>query len=388
MDRRLKVLTLVGTRPEIIKLSRIIAELDRTCDHVLVHSGQNFDYELNEIFFRDLGLRKPDWFLGAAGNTPAETIAAVLTSFDELLGRVAPEAVLIYGDTNTGLGAIAAKRRKIPIFHMEAGNRSFDQRVPEEMNRKIIDHISDINLPLTEHARRYLLAEGLPPDRVIKSGSTMYEVLSHYRPGIDASDILGRLGLTPARYFLVSVHREENVDDPDRLAAVLSCLEALASRFEIPVIISTPPRTRLRLEAAGLASSEAIRFLKPFGFFDYVRLQRESFCVVSDSGTITEEAAILGFPALTLREAHERPEGMDGGVLVMSSLDPDRLLQAVLMITSQHRADRPGVLVPDYVEPDVSIKVARIILSYVDYVNRVVWRKPPMDRQTDWSKDR
>jgi UDP-N-acetylglucosamine 2-epimerase (non-hydrolysing) len=374
--KRLRVMTVVGTRPELIKLSRVIAELERHTDHILVHSGQNFDFELNEVFFQELGIRRPDFFLNANSATAAETISKVILAADEVFEREKPDAVLIYGDTNTGLAVIPAKRRKIPVFHMEAGNRCFDQRVPEEINRKIIDHLSDINLPLTEHARRYLLAEGLAPERVIKSGSTMTEVLSYYRPAIDKSGILGELGLKPQSYIVVSLHREENVDEPATLERLLCCLERMAAHFDKRMIVSTHPRTRTRIEALGDRKIDPrIEFLKPFGFLGYVKLQMNAFCVVSDSGTITEESSILGFPAVTIREAHERPEGMDRGVLIMTGLDPERILQSVKIVTDQHgQAFRP-VVVDDYDVPDVSKKMVRIIVSYVDYVNRTVWSK-------------
>jgi UDP-N-acetylglucosamine 2-epimerase (non-hydrolysing) len=374
--KRLKVMTVVGTRPELIKLSRVIAELDRHTDHILVHSGQNFDFELNEVFFQELGIRQPDIFLNASGATAAETIGKVIIAADEVFEREKPDAVLIYGDTNTGLSVIPAKRRKIPVFHMEAGNRCFDQRVPEEINRKIIDHLSDINLPLTEHARRYLLDEGLPPERIIKSGSTMTEVLSYYRSAIDRSEILSELGLTPKSYIVVSLHREENVDEPAKLERVLNCLERLATHFDKRMIVSTHPRTRKRIEALGDREIDSrIAFLKPFGFLGYVKLQMNAFCVVSDSGTITEESSILGFPAVTIREAHERPEGMDRGTLIMTGLDSERVLQSVKIITDQYEHGFRPTIVDDYNVPDVSRKMVRIIASYVDYVNRTVWSK-------------
>lgn len=377
--KRLKVLAFVGTRPEIIKLSRVIAELDRHTDFVLVHSGQNYDYELNEVFFEDLKIRRPDVFLEAAGGTAAETMGLVLSRGDRVLQEQKPDAVLIYGDTNTGLAAIVAKRRQIPIFHMEAGNRCFDQRVPEETNRKIIDHISDINLPLTEHARRYLLDEGIRPETVIKSGSTMKEVLDYYRPGIEQSDVLKRLELEPRKYFVVSTHREENVDSPRNLQELLTTLNVLAETYHQPVIVSLHPRTRKRLEGFDAGTKNIhplVRFSKPFGFFDYVALQSSAFCVLSDSGTITEESSLLGFPAVTIREAHERPEGMDVGTLVMCGLRHERVLQAVEVVTSQCEGGvMPVYPVDDYDGGPVSKKVIRIILSYVDYVNRTVWSK-------------
>ena len=374
--KRLKVVTIVGTRPELIKLSRVIAEFDEHADHVLVHTGQNYDYELNGIFFEQLAIRRPNHFLEAAGATAAETIAQVIARSDRVLAEERPDAVLLLGDTNSCLAAISAKRRKIPIFHMEAGNRSFDQRIPEEVNRKIVDHVSDVNLPYTEHARRYLLAEGLPPDRVIKTGTPLTEVLDHYMPGIEASTILDTLGLSPGGYFVVSAHREENVDDPRRLERLLASLNALTQLHGKPVIVSTHPRTRQRLDGSGLAErrSEQIRFLPPLGFLDYVRLQLGAFCILSDSGSVTEEASVLDLPAVTIRDAHERPEGMDEGTLVMSGLAPERVLQAVALVTA-HRDPVRRVFrqVPDYENLNVSKKVVRIILSYVDYVQERVW---------------
>jgi len=373
----LKVMTIVGTRPELIKMSRVIAEFDRYTNHILVHTGQNFDYELNQVFFDDLGIRKPDYFLGAVGNNAAQTIARVIEKADEVLEKEQPEALLLYGDTNSCLSVISAKRRKIPVFHMEAGNRCFDQRVPEELNRKVLDHLSDINLVLTEHARRYLLAEGIPADRIIKTGSHMQEVLEHYMPKIKTSDALDRLDLQPQRYFLVSAHREENVDSPENLQDLLNTLQALVKQHEMPVIVSTHPRTRQQLEKLGVGGLDArIQFLKPFGFFDYIKLQMEAFCVLSDSGTITEEASLLNLPAVTIRNAHERPEGMDEGVLIMSGLKAERVLDAVRIVTHQHnKAERQHRVVPDYEGGMVSGKVLRIVLSYVDFVNRVVWSK-------------
>lgn len=370
----LKVLTLVGTRPEIIKLSRVIAELDRQVEQVLVHTGQNFDYELNEIFFEQLEIRKPDHFLKAAGATPAETIGQVIQRIDGVLEAEQPDAFLLLGDTNSCLGAIAAKRRKVPIFHMEAGNRCFDQRVPEEINRKIVDHISDINLTYTEHARRYLLAEGMRPETVMKTGSPMYEVLAYHAAAIDSSDVVHRLGFTPREFFLVSAHREENVDDLQNLRGLVASINALARRYERPVLVSTHPRTRRRLEEAGISDFDThVTFAKPLGFFDYIKLQQEARCVISDSGTITEESSILGFPAITIRQAHERPEGMDTGVLVMSDPVPERLLDAVALVIGHAGEHRSPRLVPDYDCGRVSEKIVRIILSYTDYVNRTVW---------------
>lgn len=372
-----KVMTLVGTRPELIKMSRVIAELDARTTHVLVHSGQNYDYELNEIFFDDLGIRKPDHFLEANRPTAAGTIAAVIASTDELFAATRPEALLLYGDTNTGLAVIAAKRRKIPVFHMEAGNRCFDERVPEELNRKVLDHLSDINLVLSEHARRYLLAEGIRPETIIKTGSHMPEVLEHAMSRIRASDVLVRTGLEAGKYFVVSAHREETVDSPARLRELLGTLQALVDAWQMPVIFSTHPRTRRRLEELGAGSIDPlIRFLPPFGFTDYVKLQLESWCVLSDSGTITEEASLLNLPAVMLRDAHERPEGMDAGTLIMSGLGCEQVLDAVRVITAQHDRNRREMpVVSDYASTTVSKQVVRVVLSYIDYVNRTVWRQ-------------
>lgn len=373
----LKVMTLVGTRPELIKMSRVIAELDRQVNHVLVHSGQNYDYELNQVFFDDLEIRKPDHFLGAAGETAAQTIAEVIAKADAVFVLENPDALLLYGDTNTCLAVIAAKRRKIPVFHMEAGNRCFDQRVPEELNRKVLDHLSDINMVLTEHARRYLIAEGIRPETIIKTGSHMHEVLDYYRPKIEASDVLAREGLEAGKFFIVSAHREENVDTPDNLRDLLATLRVLADEYGYPLIVSTHPRTRKRLEALGESLEHPlIRFSKPFGLLDYIKLQMNAFCVLSDSGTITEEASLLNLPAVTLRNAHERPEGMDQGTLIMSGLKKDSVLSAVKVITSQHQSGSRRIpLVPDYEGGPVSLQVVRVVLSYTDYVNRTVWHK-------------
>jgi UDP-N-acetylglucosamine 2-epimerase len=372
----MKVATIVGTRPELIKLARVLRELDACVEHVLVHTGQNYDPELSEVFFRDLGIRQPDHLLDVAGGTPGETIGNVIARSYAVLERVQPDAVLLLGDTNSCLAAISAKRLKIPIFHMEAGNRCFDERVPEEVNRRIVDHTSDVNLVYTEHARRYLLAEGLRPETVIKTGSPMREVLDHYRTGIESSDALGRLGLERGRYFVVSAHREENVDSERNLRDLVATLQAVSARYRLPVIFSTHPRTMKRLEAAGVAlEGAAVRFLKPLGFFDYVKLEVDAFCTLSDSGTITEESSILGFPAVTIRQAHERPEGMDVGTLVMSGLEADRVLEAIDVVRKQHDNGRRFRPAPDYEADDVSAKVVRIILSYTDYVNRRVWMK-------------
>jgi UDP-N-acetylglucosamine 2-epimerase (non-hydrolysing) len=366
-------MTIVGTRPEIIKLSRVIAELDKRTDHALVHSGQNYDYELNQVFFEQLQIRKPDHFLDAAGASAAQTIGNVIARSDPVLEKAQPDALLLLGDTNSCLAAISAKRRKIPVFHLEAGNRCFDERVPEEINRRIVDHVSDINLTYTEHARRYLLREGIRPETVIKVGSPMKEVLSHYRSGIHASKALADLELTPNRFFLVSAHREENVDSDENFADFLATLDAVRERYSLEIVVSTHPRTRKRLEALGRSVWDGVRFLRPLGFLDYVNLELQARCVISDSGTITEESSILGFPAVTIRQAHERPEGMDEGTLIMCGLKPARVVEAIDTVTAQHDAGVRPRLVGDYDVPNVSAKVVRIILSYADYVNRTVW---------------
>lgn len=373
----LKVMTLVGTRPELIKMSRVIAELDKQVNHVLVHSGQNYDFELNQVFFDELGIRKPDYFLGAAGDTAAKTIAEVISKADEVFEAEKPDALLLYGDTNTCLAVIAAKRRKIPVFHMEAGNRCFDQRVPEELNRKVLDHLSDINMVLTEHARRYLIAEGIRPETIIKTGSHMEEVLDYYMPKILTSDVLVREGLEQDKFFIVSAHREENVDTPENLRDMLKTLRALADKYQFPIIVSTHPRTRKRLELVGESLDHPlIRFSKPFGLLDYIKLQMSAFCVLSDSGTITEEASLLNLPAITIRNAHERPEGMDEGTLIMSGLKEEGVLDAVRVVTSQHdRNQRVIPVVRDYQAGPVSKQVVRVVLSYTDYINRTVWSK-------------
>jgi len=373
----LKVMTIVGTRPELIKMSRVIAEFDQHTKHILVHTGQNYDYELNQMFFEDLGIRKPDYFLEAVGENAAQTIARVIEKADAVMGQEMPDAVMLYGDTNSCLAVIAAKRRKIPVFHMEAGNRCFDQRVPEELNRKVLDHLSDINMVLTEHARRYLISEGIRPETIIKTGSHMQEVLAFYMPKIQASDILARLGLESNKFFLVSAHREENVDTPQNMLDMVETLNALAEAYNVPVIVSTHPRTRKRLDSMELGGlNPLIRFLKPFGFCDYNKLQLEALCVVSDSGTITEEGSLLNLPAVTIRNAHERPEGMDVGTLIMSGLKKERVLDAVRVIVAQHekgsRVMRP---VPDYEAGPVSKQILRVVLSYTDYVNRTVWHR-------------
>jgi UDP-N-acetylglucosamine 2-epimerase (non-hydrolysing) len=358
-------------------MSRVISELDRSFNHVLVHSGQNFDYELNEVFFKDLEIRKPDFFLNVAGETAAETIANVIRKTDDLIKQVKPDAFLIYGDTNTALSVIAAKRNKVPIFHMEAGNRCFDQRVPEEINRKLVDHLSDINLVLTEHARRYLIAEGISQETILRTGTHMREVLDYYLPKVERSDALSKHSLKEREYFLVSVHREENIDRIDGAQTLVSTVNALAERSNYPVVVSTHPRTRLRIEEQeNFAVDTNVRFMPPFGFLDYIKLQMNAFCVVSDSGTISEEAALLNLPAVTIRDAHERPEGMDAGILVMSAFDPSDVLESVDLVTRQH-FDRGLRMEPpdDYTAINVSVQVARIVQSYTGYVNRTVWRR-------------
>lgn len=370
-------MTIVGTRPEIIKLSRVIAELEKYTDHVLVHTGQNYDYELNEVFFNEMGIRKPDYFLNAAGDNPALTIGNVIAKSDEIMAQVNPDGILLYGDTNSCLSVISAKRRKIPVFHMEAGNRCFDQRVPEEINRKIVDHLSDINMTLTEHARRYLIAEGIGAETVIKTGSSMKEVLEFYRDKIESSDVLARLGLKERDFFIVSTHREENVDSEENFNNLLGSLNVIAQTYGKRVIVSTHPRTRKKIESLeSVDFHPLIEFMKPLGFFDYICLQKNAFCAISDSGTITEESSILGFPAITIRQAHERPEGMDEGTLIMAGLESQDILDAIKIVTGQWQEKRDVVhLVKDYDVDNVSQKVVRIIVSYVDYVKRTVWKK-------------
>jgi UDP-N-acetylglucosamine 2-epimerase len=373
---KLKIATVVGTRPEIIRLSCVMQALDVHFEQYIVHTGQNYDFELNDIFFQDLGLRRPDHFLGAAGTTAAETIGNVIIAIDKVLAEVQPEAVLVLGDTNSCLAAIPAKRRKIPIFHMEAGNRCFDQRVPEESNRRIVDHIADINLTYSDIAREHLLREGLPPDRVIKTGSPMFEVLNRQRERIEASDALERLGLQATEYFVVSAHREENVDSPVNLAKLHQVLNGVAEVYGLPLLVSTHPRTQKRIDAAGLRFHSLVNLHKPLGFTDYVRLQRDSKAVLSDSGTITEESSILNFPALNIRETHERPEGMEEASVMMTGLEVERVLQGLAILESQPRGmQRLLRQVSDYSMPNVSEKLVRIVHSYVDYVNRTVWRK-------------
>ncbi|MEC9793057.1 non-hydrolyzing UDP-N-acetylglucosamine 2-epimerase [Escherichia marmotae] len=374
--KKLKVMSVVGTRPEIIRLSRVLAKLDEYCDHLIVHTGQNYDYELNEIFFKDLGVRKPDYFLNAAGKNAAETIGQVIIKVDEVLEQEKPEAMLVLGDTNSCISAIPAKRRRIPIFHMEAGNRCFDQRVPEETNRKIVDHTADINMTYSDIAREYLLAEGVPADRIIKTGSPMFEVLTHYMPQIDGSDVLSRLNLISGNFFVVSAHREENVDTPKQLAKLANILNTVAEKHDIPVVVSTHPRTRNRINENGIQFHKNILLLKPLGFHDYNNLQKNARAVLSDSGTITEESSIMNFPALNIREAHERPEGFEEGAVMMVGLETERVLQALEIIVTQPRGEtRLLRQVSDYSMPNVSDKVVRIIHSYTDYVKRVVWKQ-------------
>ncbi len=373
---KLKVLTVVGTRPEIIRLSRVMAALDASnaVEHIIVHTGQNYDYELNQIFFDDLGIRKPDYFLDAAGHTATETIGNILIKIDPLLENLNPDAFLVLGDTNSCLCAIPAKKRHIPIFHMEAGNRCFDQRVPEETNRKIVDHISDVNLTYSDIAREYLLREGLPADRIIKTGSPMYEVLHHYLPSVDRSDILSRLGLVKHKYFVVSAHREENINNTSNFNGLINSLNLVSETFDLPVIVSTHPRTRKMIDAAGLSLHRNIQLLKPLGFNDYNALQLHSKAVLSDSGTISEESSILNFPALNIRQAHERPEAMEETSVMMVGLNPERVLQGLIQLESQKRGEeRTFRKVADYSMPNVSDKMVRIIISYTDYIKRVVW---------------
>ncbi|WP_396267896.1 non-hydrolyzing UDP-N-acetylglucosamine 2-epimerase [Ideonella sp.] len=373
---KMKVVTVVGTRPEIIRLSRVMAKLDAHCEHIIVHTGQNYDYELNQIFFDDLGIRKPDHFLNAAGATGAETIGKVIIAVDQVLAEVKPDAMLVLGDTNSCLAVIPAKRRKIPTFHMEAGNRCFDMRVPEEINRRIVDHTADINLTYSSIAREYLMAEGLPADRVIKTGSPMFEVLHHYRTSIERSDVLQRLGLKEGEFFVVSAHREENIDSDKNFGKLVSTLNSIARTYQLPVIVSTHPRTQKRVDAVGAKFEPQIQLLKPLGFTDYNKLQITARAVLSDSGTINEESSIMNFPALNLREAHERPEGMEEAAVMMTGLEELRVMQALSILQTQARGEERHLRqVADYSMPNVSDKVLRIIHSYTDYVNRVVWKK-------------
>jgi len=371
-----KVMTIVGTRPEIIKLSRVMAELEEHTEHILVHTGQNYDYELNEIFFKDLKVKKPDYFLDSIGDTTATTIANIISKSDKLIAEVKPDAVLLYGDTNSCLSVISAKKQQVPIFHMEAGNRSFDQRVPEELNRKIVDHLSDINMPLTEQARDYLISEGIRPETIIKTGSCMKEILSFYKAEISDSKILKQLKLNEKQFFVVSAHREENVDYKENLLDLIKSLNEVAEKYKLPVIVSTHPRTQNRIDQldSKIEINPLVKYLKPVGFFDYIKLQQSAFCVISDSGTITEESSILSFPAIMIRKAHERPEGMDEGTLIMSGLKAERIIESIEVVTKQHKI-KPPHIIKDYDVENVSIKVTRIILSYIDYINRTVWKK-------------
>jgi UDP-N-acetylglucosamine 2-epimerase len=373
----MRVVTVLGTRPEIIKLSRVIAELDKYVEHILVHTGQNYDYELNEIFFDDLGIRKPDFFLNAVGDSTAETIGNVIIKVDEILKKIKPDAFLLLGDTNSCLSAISAKRLKIPIFHMEAGNRCFDLRVPEEINRKVVDHLSDINLTYTEHARNYLINEGLSPETIFKTGSPMKEVLEFHKNKIQDSSILTKLNLIKYKYFIVSCHREENVDSKENFINLLNSLNNISEKYNYPIIFSTHPRTRKKIDSLkDFQLSPNVTILKPLAFSDYVKLQKESYCVISDSGTITEESSILGFPAITIRQAHERPEGVDEGTLIMSGLKSVSVLRSIDVITNQFfNSSTKTKVIRDYDVDNVSLKVVRIILGYVDYINRVVWKK-------------
>ena len=374
--KKLKVVTVVGTRPEIIRLACVIPKLDQYCDHILVHTGQNYDYELNEIFFNDLGIRKPDYFLGVAGGSAAQTIGNVIIGVDKVLAEVMPEAMLVLGDTNSCMAVLSAKRRKIPTFHMEAGNRCFDQRVPEEINRRLVDHMADINLTYSSIARDYLLREGLPADMVIKTGSPMFEVLNTYRDGIKSSDVLERLGLQKHKFFVVSAHREENVDSDKNFSNLVESLNTIAEAYKMPVIVSTHPRTQKRVDAMGVQFNPLVQLLKPLGFKDYNKLQLSSKATLSDSGTINEESSILNFPALNLREAHERPEGMEEAAVIMAGLGVERIMQGLAILESQPRDEERLIRqVYDYSMPNVSDKVVRIIHSYTDYVNRVVWKK-------------
>ena len=377
MEDKIKVMTIVGTRPEIIKLSRVISELDKHTNHILVHTGQNYDFELNEILFEQLGIRKPDYFLNAAGNSAAETIGMVIIKSDNILEEINPDAVLLYGDTNSCLSVISAKRRKIPVFHMEAGNRCFDQRVPEEINRKIVDHLSDVNMPLSEHARRYLIAEGLSPETTIKIGSPMKEVLIYYKENIEKSNVLKREGLNKGEYFIVSTHREENLDSEININNLLDSLIAITLKYGKKMIVSTHPRTRKKLEELKYTNkNRLIEFMKPYGFLDYIKLQQNAFCVISDSGTITEESSILKFPAITIRQTHERPEGMDEGTLIMTGLNKKRILESIKIVTDHFKDNSDSIhTIVDYEIDNVSKKVVRIILSYTDYINRTVWHK-------------
>ena len=373
----LKVMTIVGTRPELIKMSRVIAEFDLHTTHILVHTGQNYDYELNQLFFEDMEIRKPDHFLEAVGENAAQTIARVIEKSDAIMELEKPDAVLLYGDTNSCLAVIAAKRKKIPVFHMEAGNRCFDQRVPEELNRKVLDHLSDVNLVLTEHARRYLIAEGIPPETIIKTGSHMQEVLSYYMPKIELSDVLIRMGIEKNKYFLVSAHREENIDSADNMRDLVETLNSIAAKYKHPIIVSTHPRTKKKLDSMLVGGLDPlVKFLKPFGFCDYIKLQMDALCVISDSGTIFEETSLLNLTSITIRNAHERPEGMDDGILIMSGLKADRVLDSIqVALARRHTNLGISSVVKDYEGGAVSKKLLGVVMSYVDYINRTVWHK-------------
>ena len=368
----MRVMTIVGTRPEIIKLACVIKELDKYTDHILVHTGQNYDYELNQVFFEDLDLRAPDVYMNAAGENAAETIANVIEKSDKLFKEYKPDAVLLYGDTNSCLSVISAKRNKIPVFHMEAGNRCFDERVPEELNRKVLDHLSDINMTLTEHARRYLIAEGIRPETIIKTGSSMQEVFAMNKDKIAQSNVLERLGLKEKEYFVLSAHREENVDSEKNFINLLNSINKVAEVYKMPIVFSAHPRTRKKIEAMGFKFNDLVKYMKPLGFNDYNKLQQNAFCVISDSGTITEESSLLGFPAITIRQAHERPDGMDEGTLIMSGVEEQGILDAIKVVTDQNVKMNP---VADYQVPHLASKVVRIILSYTDYINRTVWKR-------------
>lgn len=368
----MRVMTIVGTRPEIIKLACVIKELDKYTDHILVHTGQNYDYELNQVFFEDLDLREPDVYMNAAGENATETIANVIAKSDKLFKEYKPDAVLLYGDTNSCLAVISAKRNKIPVFHMEAGNRCFDERVPEELNRKVLDHLSDINMTLTEHARRYLIAEGIRPETIIKTGSSMQEVFNMNKEKIAQSDVLERLGLKEKEYFVLSAHREENVDNEKNFINLLNSINKVAEVYKIPIVFSAHPRTRKKIETMNFKFNDLVKYMKPLGFNDYNKLQQNAFCVISDSGTITEESSLLGFPAITIRQAHERPEGMDEGTLIMSGVEEQGILDAIKVVTDQNVKMNP---VADYQAPHLASKVVRIILSYTDYINRTVWKR-------------
>ena len=372
----MKIMTIVGTRPEIIKMSRLVSEIEKYCDHILVHTGQNYDYELNQIFFENLGVNKPNYFLNVAGKNVAETIGNIISKSDDVFEKEKPDAVLLYGDTNSCLAVISAKRRKIPTFHFEAGNRCFDQRVPEELNRKVLDHLSDINFPLTEHARRYLISEGIKPETIMKPGSPMKEILHYHEKEIEESKVLKELDLNPNKFFIVSAHREENVDSKENLNDLLNSLNAIVEKYDFPVIVSTHPRTKKQIELLSRNDlNKKINFLKPLGFFDYNKMQKNAFCVISDSGTITEESSILNFPAITIRQTHERPEGMDEGILIMTGLKSERILQSIEIVTKQFLYKEQRKIVFDYDVDNFSVKVLKIIVSYIDYVNRNVWKK-------------